>query len=463
MLLRCPGLGPGRRADRRRAAGPRPGSRRRVLARSRRCRRQRRRARASRPARAPRSGVRPSRPSQPGRLAAAGIGHVDLQFVVAVVERDRGGGRAGVPDGVGQRLLGDAVGGQVDGGRERDLLPGHRERRLQASPARPGDEVLDLGGARGRLGGVGVVGLAQHVQDGAQFPKPLLARHLDRLQRFGGRLRAAGQHVGRHPRLHVDSGHGVGDDVVQFAGDAQSFLVDAPAGVLFGPVLDGFHVGLPVRHRDPGDHHHGDHERENFHTAAERPERVDRDAGQAEHDQRPQPVRHRPADAGLAGHRVEGDHRGHEHCAVQVAEQGVNRRGRHRDAEHHDRPPASPGEHQAGHGDEDERGRRGVGQVMAATEVGGRAGMGLAVRTVDQRNGYHQSDDHVPDGRAERSPPRRHTFHARKRRHAGSRSRPPPVDHLATPPGVRGPRSARGGTAKCQPPPDHKPRGRAAV
>src|SRR5256885_226221 len=49
--------------------------------------------------------------------AAAGIGDLDAELVAVIAERDRGGGRAGVPDGVGERLLDDAVGGQVHGGR----------------------------------------------------------------------------------------------------------------------------------------------------------------------------------------------------------------------------------------------------------------------------------------------------------------------------------------------------------
>jgi len=40
------------------------------------------------------------------------------------------------------------------------------------------------------------------------------------LQGLGGRLGAGGQHVGGHPGLHVDGGHGVGHDIVQFPGDA---------------------------------------------------------------------------------------------------------------------------------------------------------------------------------------------------------------------------------------------------
>ena len=208
-------------------------------------------------------------------LAAAGVGHVDAHLVVLVAQGNRGGGRAGVPDGVGQRFLDDPVGGQVHRGRQRHRVAGHGERRLQARPAGSRDEVLEPGGARCRLGRVGVVGLAQHVQDGAQFPEPLLARGLDRLQGLGGRLRAGGQDVGGHPGLHVDGGHGVGHDVVQLAGDAQSFLVEAAAGILFGPVADGGHVGVPVRHRDPGEQRRGDHERDDVEpAAADVPERV---------------------------------------------------------------------------------------------------------------------------------------------------------------------------------------------
>jgi hypothetical protein len=212
-------------------------------------------------------------------------------------------GQPGQPAVAGRRPFraGGQVGNEPPGHarRQQRVASGHHAHRLeevgrlgvldQEAAGRGTDrlvEGLELGGARGRLGGVGVVGLAQHVQDGAQLPEPLLARGLDRLQGFGRHLGTGGQHVGGH------------------------------AG-LFGPVADGLHVGAPVRHRDPGDLHHGGHEREDNHATAEPPERVDCDASQAEHGQRPQPVR-RPADAGLGGHRVQGDHRCHKHRAVHA-------------------------------------------------------------------------------------------------------------------------------------------------
>jgi hypothetical protein len=167
-----------------------------------------------------------------------------------------------------------AVGGQVDGGRQRERLPGHGERDGQARLAGSLDEGVEPGQARGGLDRVGVVGLAQHVEDGAQFAQALLAGGLDRLQGFGGRLRLGRQDVGGHPGLDVDGGHGVGHHVVEFPRDAQPLLVHLPAGVLLGPVADGGGVGAPAPHRDPGQrrggHHAGDEDERAVAVAAER-------------------------------------------------------------------------------------------------------------------------------------------------------------------------------------------------
>src|SRR5437773_398974 len=68
----------------------------------------------------------------------------------------------------------------------------------------------------------------------------------------------------------------------------------------------------------------------------------------------------------------------------------------------------------------------------------GRARRGaLAVAAEDQDGGHDDDDDRVPDRRAEPPLPRRHTFHARKTKHARRFRRPPPVGGPATPRGVR--------------------------
>jgi hypothetical protein len=371
------------------------------------------------------------------------VGHVDPQLVVPVAERDRGRGRPGVPDGVGQRLLDDAVGGQVHGGRQRDGLPGHGERGVQAGPAGPGDQGLELGGARRRLGGVGVVGLTQHVQDGAELPEPLLARGLDRLQRIGYRLGAGGQDVGGHPGLHVDGGHGVRDDVVQLAGDAQPLLVDAAAGILLGPVLDGLHVGAPVRHGDTGEQRRGDHERDDVEpTPADVPEGVVRRGDRQQHREGRHGRCHRTADGDLCRHRVQGQDGGDQGGTVDVAEQRVRGHRRDGDCQHGNRVAAPPGQNQAGDRDQQHPGSRMRRRVATELNPVGRVpGITLAETAGHQQEGHHRGEHGIPDGRAEPSPPRRrHTFHARKTKHGWRFRRPPPVDRALTPRGVRRPR-----------------------
>ena len=55
-----------------------------------------------------------------------------------------------MPDDVGQALLDDPVGSQVDRSRKRDRRSLDLETCVQADPLRPLDQVLDLGQARDR-------------------------------------------------------------------------------------------------------------------------------------------------------------------------------------------------------------------------------------------------------------------------------------------------------------------------
>ena len=351
-----------------------------------------------------------------GLGAVPGVGHVDIDLIGMVAERDGRIRRAGVADDVGQRLLDDAVGGQVDGGRQRERIPGHGERDRQAGAAGSFDQGVELGQARGGLNGVGVVGLAEHVEDGAQLPEAFLAGGLDGLQGLGGRLRLGGQHVGGHPGLHVDGGHGVGHHVVQFPGDTQPLLVHLPPGVLGGPVADRGHVGAPVGHRDPGEQRGGDHERDDVEAAAvDVPERVVGGGDRHQHGQRHRGGRHRPAQADLGGHRVQGQDRGDQGGAVDVTEQRVDGHRGSRDGQHGERVTAPPGQRQARDRDQRQRGRRMRRRVaMELVQVELMVGMTLAVGAEHQDEGHQQRTDQVRDRRGEPAPPgRREILHGR--------------------------------------------------
>ena len=350
-----------------------------------------------------------------GLRAAAGVGHLDQQLPVAVGEGHGGGRRPGVPDGVGQRFLHDAVGGQVDGGGQRDRRAGHGERRVQARLAGARDQRAELRGARGRLGRVAVIGLAEHVEDGAQLLEPFLAGRPDGGQRLGGRLRPGGQHMGGHPGLHVDGGHGVRDDVVQFPGDAQPLLVDPTLGVLLGPGPDGGHVSPPVGQRDPAEHDGRAHPGDEVEPAGgDLPERVACGGGGHQHPDRDQPGRNGPACAALSGDRVQSDDGRQEGSAVDVAEQGV---GGHRggaDGQHGERVAAPPGQGQAGDRDQGQRRRR-MRRLVAVEidDVGCLLGVPLAVAAPGQDHGHDDGQDHIRGRPARPPPPRRHdTVHA---------------------------------------------------
>ena len=254
------------------------------------------------------------------------------------------------------------------------------------------------------LSRVGVVGLPQHVEDGAQLPQPLLAGGLDRLQGFGGRLRAGGQDVGGHPGLHVDGGHGVGDDVVQFAGDAQPLLVDAPAG---RPVRPG--RGWRPRRR------------------AGSPPRSRRSSAAATMPgirKKPPPLKcpnglftavavistTSVAAAAMTARRtlswVATVYRARTGAtrdgAVDVAEQRVDGHRGGRDDEHGDRVAAPPGQDQAGDRDQQQRRARRAAPDARGTGSGPTGWWdAFAVGTEHQEDGHQHGQKRVRDRRAD--------------------------------------------------------------
>src|SRR5918996_1308362 len=112
----------------------------------------------------------------PGRgPAAAVVGDLDLQDLAAVADADLGPGRAGVPERVGQGLLDDPVGRQVDPGRQGPRLALDRHLDRQAGlPGRPGQR-LQVGEARlgGEVGAVLLLAVAQQPQQPAQLDQGL--------------------------------------------------------------------------------------------------------------------------------------------------------------------------------------------------------------------------------------------------------------------------------------------------
>src|SRR5918999_254925 len=74
----------------------------------------------------------------------AAVGDAELERVRPVPERGSGVGSAGVLDDVGQGLLDDAVGRQVDALRQRTRLALHGELGPQPGRARPLQEAVEV-------------------------------------------------------------------------------------------------------------------------------------------------------------------------------------------------------------------------------------------------------------------------------------------------------------------------------
>jgi hypothetical protein len=141
-----------------------------------------------------------------------------------VLDHDGGGCVAAVARHVGQRLLHDPVGSQVDARRERSRLPDDLGPHGQARGPGPGHEVVDVGEARGGSEGRPVVAVAEHVEHRAQLLQLLLARLLDGGQRRPGLLGMLVEEMEGDVGLDVDEGDVVGEHVVELPGDAQPLL-----------------------------------------------------------------------------------------------------------------------------------------------------------------------------------------------------------------------------------------------
>jgi hypothetical protein len=142
-----------------------------------------------------------------------------------------------VLDDVGERLLHDPVGGQLQ---PRGQGPrGPLDLHLHRDPGR-----LGVGGEQVQRREPGL-GLGRHVvgAQGAQQPAHVLERAppglLDHAQRPGRLLRGLLDQVGAHARLDGDHAHRVGHDVVQVARDPGALIGDGPAGQLLPGLLQG--------------------------------------------------------------------------------------------------------------------------------------------------------------------------------------------------------------------------------
>ena len=137
----------------------------------------------------------------------------------------------GVAGDVGQRLLHDPEGGELDRGRQ--LLAGAVARGATSSrwrapsATRPSRSARPGAGARGAS-----LAAAQHVERAAQLAQRLAAGLLDVGERRAGLLGLVVDQVQGHAGLHVDQRDVVGEHVVQLLGELQPLLARAALALL---------------------------------------------------------------------------------------------------------------------------------------------------------------------------------------------------------------------------------------
>ena len=159
--------------------------------------------------------------ASPWAAAAAGdaVGDLDLEHLRRPAQDDPRPAAAAVLERVGQALLHEAEGGQVDAGRQRPGQPLDAQLDVEPGVARAGDERVEAI-ERGLRGVVGVLAVgAQDAEQAAHLGQRLAAGGLDRAQRADRGVGVAVEHAARRAGLHDHDRDRVRDDVVQLARD----------------------------------------------------------------------------------------------------------------------------------------------------------------------------------------------------------------------------------------------------
>ncbi len=261
-----------------------------------------------------------------------------------------------MPGDVGEGLLHDAVGGAVDLGREAPDVTLHVDGQLDARGPGPPGELVHPGEA-----GPGVHHVrAEHLQRGAEFPHRLAARLLDGQEgRFHLGAPLAGE-VDGDTGLELHDRDGVGERVVELAGDAQPLLTGATQGGLLpgpfgvqGALLGLAQIGLPVlvdQAGDTGAQEPAREEQHSLHGVLDAGHGDEQHHGVGGEEHRPHPGR--LGAVPVAGGRVDGHHHGQHHPAPRLGVDGVPEHAERGDAEHEARGPAVRGEREGTHRDE---------------------------------------------------------------------------------------------------------------
>ena len=310
-------------------------------------------------------------PAAVGRrvVPPAVVGHLEAQLARAVLQAHRRARRAGVPEGVGQALLHDPVGGQVDAGRQRPGLPPDRDGHRQTGVAHVPDEVVEaretrLGGERRVLVGA----LAERPEHPPQLAERLPPRVLHGGDRAPRPLGVGVEHRLGGLGLHDHHAQAVGHDVVHLPRDAGALLGHRRArldvalalqalGALAQP-RGALGVGAGAVADQPCDAEDGDHREEvgpaSVGVALDHHHHRDEEARGPRHA-RPYPPQRRAVEARRDRHDHEAAERvGHRLRPDQRLGQdaGDRRRGRE------DREPAARQQRQAPHQAERDQGER---------------------------------------------------------------------------------------------------------
>jgi hypothetical protein len=301
----------------------------------------------------------------------------------------------GVLERVGQRLLHDPVGGQVDAGGQRPRFALDRQLDRQAGLAGGQHQRIEVGqaGLRGqRLATAAAV--TQQPEQPAHLGQGLPARGLDLGQGGGGLRGVGGDAAPGRSGLHHHHAHGVGDDVVQLAGDPPPLLGHRPASpsfLLAGELgverLQPGGVGEPALLQvaeEPGGHelHDGEHPALEALDAARGVHALDDHPVEDQAGAEQQPGHHGLPPRGVGGHRVQRHQHGDLGPGRLVAEDEVDEHRREADRQHQAGSAPSPHQrHRLAEGEQDgERVR--VAEVPA--EVGDQRALVEQLREADQ-------------------------------------------------------------------------------
>ncbi len=172
---------------------------------------------------------RPERPSHGSGRPPSSVTRSSTASA-AVVEGHGDPGRASVSDHVGDRLLQDAVHGATDGARYLHRGRDNLERDVKAGIASLDGEFVDLpeAGLWDRL----IVAVPEDPEDGSHLLQRLGAGLLDGLEGLARPFGSLVEDVRSDTGLDVDDCDGVGDGVVDLAGDPEPFLVHPRPGLL---------------------------------------------------------------------------------------------------------------------------------------------------------------------------------------------------------------------------------------